>query len=261
MKETEKKLYSVANGGNNVSPLLLASVKAEIAKHPLPTEEIRSAKVKTKLRYSLKAMSSALAVIVLCFFSVMFGFIFMMPAGYAPAPDDGAPDSEYLTSLENLNEIFVAGYSPQAFSKEHSLGLIYPDGDGKLYILEDKAASEIPPVEGSPGIKYVAYKSVYTYSDLTLTIVQTTHPSIRIEEYAKYVSPANRYATYSFMTGNGENVSFAAYETEDGLMALSHLNGNVTYITLNSDKTYDLLGFIYEIVDNIVADIAGANAE
>ena len=259
MKDIEKKLHAVAHNGNLASPLLLDGIKDRIAAAPLQKDEIKSAKVKFGLRASFRAVASALSVLVICVFSVFLGFIIIMPAGYAPPPDGSYPSEDAMLSLDKLTEIYVADYTPREYSEKHSLGLMYPDGEGKLYRLEDPYANDNPHNDpagtGIPEIVTVAYKSVHTHSDLTLTIVQTTHPSIRISEYEKYLTADNSYATYSFRLENGDYISFVTYETDDGLMSIVYSDAYTAYLTVNSKESSDLLWFVYQIIDNLQAGI------
>lgn len=255
MKAIEKKIHAVVQSGNLVSPLLLDGIKERVAAQPLQKEEIRSAKVRFGLRFSFRAVASALTVFVVCFFSVMLGLIIFMPAGYAPPPDNGwdYPGDTSL-SIRDLTEIYVADYTPREYSLMHSLGLLCPDGDGKLYRLEDPYAQDNPYNDpsgtGIPEIVTVAYKSVYSDGDVTLTIVQTTHPSIKFAEYDNFITTENRYATYSFSLKDGNYMSFNVYETDEGLMAVAYMSDYTAYLTVDSKESYDLLSFVYQIVDN-----------
>lgn len=258
MKDIEKKLHAVAHNGNLASPLLLDGIKDRIAAAPLQKDEIKSAKVKFGLRASFRAAASALSVLVICVFSVFLGFIIIMPAGYAPPPDGSYPSEDAVLSLDKLTEIYVADYTPREYSEKHSLGLMYPDGEGKLYRLEDPYANDNPynnpSGTGIPEIFTVAYKSVYTSGDLTLTIVQTTHTSIRFEEYENYATVENKYATYTFSFDDGDYISFKVFTTDEGMLAVSYLNDSTAYLTVNSKEPHDLLWYIYQIVDNVQAE-------
>lgn len=257
MKAIEKKLRSVAESGNLVSPLLLDAVKERVSANPLRKEDIKSAKIRSGLKFSFRAVASAVSVFVVCFLSVMIGFIFFMPAGYSPPPDEFYPEDTTALSLEDLTEIFVVDYTPREYTQKYSLGLLYPDGDGKLYRLEDPDALDNPYNDpsgaGISEIVTVAYKSVYTHGDITLTIVQTTHPSIRFAEYEKYVVADNRYATYSFRLDNGDHITFDTYETDEGLITIVYSNSYTAYLTINSKDSSDLLWYIDQIIDNMQA--------
>ena len=258
MKDIEKKLHAVAHNGNLASPLLLEDIKAKIAADPLKKEDIRSAKVRSGFRFSFGAVASALTVFVVCYISVLLGLIFIMPAGYATPPDGYNPDFGTPLSLEAMTEIYVSDYTPREYSQKHSLGLLCPDGDGKLYRIEEPYANDNPynnpSGTGIPEIFTVAYKSVYTSGDLTLTIVQTTHTSIRFEEYENYATVENKYATYTFSFDDGDYISFKVFTTDEGMLAVSYLNDSTAYLTVNSKEPHDLLWYIYQIVDNVQAE-------
>lgn len=212
MKAIEKKLASLANEGNLVSPLLLDKIKERTAEDPIEKTESARLRKRRNVMVSIKAAASACAVFAICF--VSFFLILPMFMRASSPPRDESPGGSMDQFESTLIDRPVVEYAT-----ENGLRLLTLDGECLFYMLTSDYADPV-------------YRSDYERDGYVLVLTQTTSP-VDINDLEYDIVYSQAAGTYDCVAGEYEDLRFELYETDYGMIARTEFrDGNTVFLQL-----------------------------